>query len=53
MYGTYQVILNSDTTSMLVPGDLGRLVTRIYVFTVESPEPVGQGTLHVRLCYGK
>jgi hypothetical protein len=26
---------------MLVPGDLGRLGTPIYVFTVESPQPVG------------
>jgi hypothetical protein len=28
-------------TSMLVPGDPGRLGTPIYVFTVESPQPVG------------
>jgi hypothetical protein len=27
-------------TSMLVPGDPGRLGTPIYVFTVESPQPV-------------
>jgi hypothetical protein len=28
-------------TSLLVPGDPGRLGTHIYVITVESPEPVG------------
>jgi hypothetical protein len=27
--------------SMLVPGNPGRLGTHIYVFTVESPQPVG------------
>jgi hypothetical protein len=33
---------------MLVPGNLGRLGTPIYVFTMESLQPLGQGTLHVR-----
>jgi hypothetical protein len=30
-----------NITSMLVPGDPRRLGTPIYVFTVESPQPVG------------
>jgi hypothetical protein len=33
--------LNYCVTSMLLPGDPGRLGTPIYVFTGESPQPVG------------
>jgi hypothetical protein len=33
---------------MLVPGDPGSIGIHIYVFTVESQQPWGQGTLHVR-----
>jgi hypothetical protein len=36
-----QFIFKSWSTSMLVPGDPGRLGTHVYVFTVESPQPMG------------
>jgi hypothetical protein len=41
VYPLYVPFRNSVIPSMLVPGDPGRLGTPIYVFTMESPQPVG------------
>jgi hypothetical protein len=40
-YMYFSLLSFSDITSMLDSGDPGRLGTHIYVFTVESQEPVG------------
>jgi len=40
-------------TSLLVPGDTGRLGTLIYVVTVETPRPGQARHTHLRSCRAK